>query len=670
MTNPTQGPDLADLRAQLTQRREAIAQRWYQAITKTGFASLRGTSVRQRILALTDRAIELLTTESLEPQQAESIGSELASFHYLSPKTLARTQTTLSSAMLEGLSQAQVCVLQKRLTPLFAGLSTGFLQQSQDTILHEQEQIRNALISEIQQAKRELSLKETAIASSINGIAFCDLEGQITYVNPAFLEMWGYDEPAEVVGRPATDFGRHPERVWIAIRAITESGGWIGELVAQRKDGSCFDVQVSASVLEQDEGEPIQLMGSFIDITERRQAEAEKERHLARLEILHQIDQAILEAKSSQEIAEAGLRQIHQLVPCKRSSVVLFDYEANEMELLAVQSASETAVGPGKHYSLDHVKDHLEVLREQEVFTSNINQWSDLPGAFPALRSEGLKRFLAVPLRYQGKIIGTLTLWSEDVNAFSEEYIPLAQEVGDSITIAIRHARLLESVRQQRQELQTALRRLAEAEEAERRRVAHTLHDRVGQALTALGLNLTIIQSQFEPAPPEMANERIADSFQLIEDMADRIRRVTADLRPPLLEDYGLDTALESYARESARRSDLTIDVDCEPPMPELAPEIETALFRITQEAVTNAIKHAEASQVQIQLKTEGPIARLIIEDDGVGFDSDGRPKRDAEHGLGLLSMKERAQAVGGRCHVDSCPDAGTSVIVEVNCDH
>ncbi len=653
----------------LLNRREEIVDRWYKALAPTGIAYLGHVDLRQSLRELTDQVIELLTAESFQRQEAASIGSELARLHYISPQALGRTQTALMHAILQGLCQECACALHKRLIGLFAALSTGFIEQSRETILQEQEQIRNALISEIKRAEEKLRLRETAIASSINAICFCGLDGRITYVNPAFLETWGYDEPAEVLGRSMSDIAFCPEEFSDVNQAIRESGGWIGELVAQRKDGSRFYVQVSASLLEDADGQPIRLMVSFINITARKQAEKKVEQHLARLETLHKIDRAILKAKSPSEIARVSLRQIYDLVPCQRSSVVLFDFDAGQLELLAVKVTGKTEVKAGGCYPLQPVQDYIEDLKGSDFITGDITSRSDVAEALSILHSEGLKRFLSVPLRYKCDLIGALSLWSSDDEAFSERHIPLAQEVANSITIAIWHARLIESLNQQQEHLRMVLKRLSEAEEVERRRVARTLHDRVGQALTALGLNLNVVKSQIGPSIPEKVEDRIEDSLRLVENMAERIRRVTADLRPPMLEDYGLDSALEWYARQSSQRAGIDIDIIAEEELPSLAPEVETTLFRIVQEAVTNAIKHAEASRAAIILKVDLPTVRMVVRDDGVGFDISKETTLNDEHGLGLLSMQERAQSVGGECFVESNLDQGTRVIVEVEID-
>ncbi len=133
-------------------------------------------------------------------------------------------------------------------------------------------------ITEHKRAEEELRIRGSAMASSINAIAIAALEGNLTYINRACLDIWGYEKEEEVLGRNATDFWQMEEKAWEVAEALRERGSWIGELTARRKDGSYFDVQLLASMVTDDAGIPIRLMGSFLDITERKRAKEELER--------------------------------------------------------------------------------------------------------------------------------------------------------------------------------------------------------------------------------------------------------------------------------------------------------------------------------------------------------------------------------------------------------
>lgn len=135
----------------------------------------------------------------------------------------------------------------------------------------------------IKEAEDALRIKESAIASSINAIAFCDLEGKVTYVNDSVLRMWGYRDRGEVLGRPVTDFWSDRKDALKIIQSLYHAGSWTGEHQARRKDGSSFDVQLSASIVRDSAGNPARLMASFMDITIRKRAEEELRRHRDRL---------------------------------------------------------------------------------------------------------------------------------------------------------------------------------------------------------------------------------------------------------------------------------------------------------------------------------------------------------------------------------------------------
>jgi PAS domain S-box-containing protein len=207
---------------------------------------------------------------------------------------------------------------------------------------------------------------------------------------------------------------------------------------------------------------------------------------------------------------------------------------------------------------------------------------------------------------------------------------------------------------------------LAEVAEAERQRLARELHDQVGQRLTALGINLNIIRTQMPEETEEAIRSRLDDSLSLVEQTAERIRDVMVNLRPPVLDDYGLVAALHWYAEQFAGRTGIAVIVEGNEPVLRLAMSVESALFCIAQEALTNVAKHAQATKVTITVQVQGEVLRLVIADDGIGFNPETMTKSGGGHGWGLLTMTERAEAAGGRCRIESVPGQGAQVIVEV----
>jgi two-component system sensor histidine kinase UhpB len=210
--------------------------------------------------------------------------------------------------------------------------------------------------------------------------------------------------------------------------------------------------------------------------------------------------------------------------------------------------------------------------------------------------------------------------------------------------------------------LRALSRRLVEAEEVERRRIARELHDSVGQNLSALNINLDILSTQLEGSGAALAR-RLADSQALVDATLQSIESVMADLRPPLLDEYGLEAALRWYGEAFARRTGVALAVHAAPALPELRPEAAVALFRIAQEALNNVAKHAAAGQVSIQLQQpEQQQLSMLICDDGRGFEP-GSARRGR---WGMTTMRERAEAAGGTLSVESAPGLGTTVRASV----
>ena len=214
--------------------------------------------------------------------------------------------------------------------------------------------------------------------------------------------------------------------------------------------------------------------------------------------------------------------------------------------------------------------------------------------------------------------------------------------------------------------LLTYSRLLLEAQEAERGRIARELHDQIGQMLTALKLNLHAIQSARNEGEASLL---IADNLKMLDDALEQVRDLSVDLRPLLLDDLGLVTALRWFVDHQAKRRNVRAEFTTDSLDPDLrfAAELETACFRIAQEALTNVARHARAKTVTVRLSRNRNYLILLIEDDGVGFDIDALQRHaPANATLGLRGMQERAHAVGGRIKIDSATDKGTQLFVEL----
>ncbi len=186
----------------------------------------------------------------------------------------------------------------------------------------------------------------------------------------------------------------------------------------------------------------------------------------------------------------------------------------------------------------------------------------------------------------------------------------------------------------------------------------------MGQNLTALNINLNIIKSQLSVETEVKVAKRLTDAMFLIEDTTEHIRDVMAELRPPLLDDYGLIVALHWYTEQYSERTGIGVKLFGEEITP-LSQELETVLYRITQEALTNVVKHACANSITVDLKEMNGEVRLTVTDDGIGFDVASLDDRQ-QHGWGLITIRERTQAMGGNVRIESQPGNGTKIVVKI----
>lgn len=220
--------------------------------------------------------------------------------------------------------------------------------------------------------------------------------------------------------------------------------------------------------------------------------------------------------------------------------------------------------------------------------------------------------------------------------------------------------------KQGEQRMEELSRHLVVVQESARRRLSGELHDRTSPNLAAIGVNLDIISATMLEGQSPMLAERIADVRALIEDTTASIRETCFDLRPPVLDYAGLAAALESYVKQFQRRTGIAVRVACAHPAARLAPALESMLFRIVQEALTNCAKHSHAKSIMVSLNPARQPVVLTVSDDGVGFDPGLLGKTTHTGGLGILTMREMTEFSGGKFTLQSTPGKGTRIEVEI----
>jgi signal transduction histidine kinase len=267
-------------------------------------------------------------------------------------------------------------------------------------------------------------------------------------------------------------------------------------------------------------------------------------------------------------------------------------------------------------------------------------------------RRVGLRSGLFVPMIVADRPIGVIAAHNKlgSDPRFTDEDLRLTETFGARAAVAVDLADRV---------ARDALRRVVEGQELERRRLARELHDETGQALTSILLGLKHVE---DASSPEAARAAAAELREQIVETLQNVRRLAVELRPSALDDFGLAAALERLAEAFGEQSGIAVDIQTNLDSQRLVPEVETALYRIVQEALTNVAKHAEATRVSIVVTRRQSSVSVVIEDDGQGFGAGG----GTGDGLGLVGMKERVGLLGGRLALESTEGAGTTVVAEV----
>jgi signal transduction histidine kinase len=286
------------------------------------------------------------------------------------------------------------------------------------------------------------------------------------------------------------------------------------------------------------------------------------------------------------------------------------------------------------------------------------------------LGQEGLVFRACVPLQAKEKILGVMSLAGAANNSHLPEpdVLETLAAIGRQIGIAVENASLYEVLRKEETLRRQLLDRLITVQEEERRRIALELHDQTGQPLTSLIMTLSMLGET-----PSLSEVR-AQTEALRETAAQLMKKVhdlALELRPSMLDDLGLQAALRHLRKDYQDRFRIPVDLQVLGLDDDrLPPDVETALYRIVQEALTNVARHAEAANVSVVLEKRDRFVRLIIEDDGRGFDVNSvlGSRRGSEAGngkLGLYGMRERAALLGGTFTVESTPGVGTTIFVD-----
>ncbi|UCH27622.1 MAG: sensor histidine kinase [Trueperaceae bacterium] len=351
----------------------------------------------------------------------------------------------------------------------------------------------------------------------------------------------------------------------------------------------------------------------------------EAERRTHELETLHKLAQRIAESLDSREVLTRALEVL--------ISMGWFD-------------CGEAFIKTGKKASVAS----LELCVEEDPETCSLRSGliDDVEAAFKAGELRRGDRWQLVPIEKSS----LLALVGGSGASVSQAFL---EAVRDLVSASLKRTELHQRLTSKERQRSRLLQALLHAQEEERGRISRDLHDQIGQALTAILLGLD--KASLEPEPQQLKQLKELTSITLGD-----VRRIAMDLRPSLLDELGLEAAIKRYAREIHERYALEISVFVRLPT-RLSHEEETVLYRVVQEAITNVVRHAEAQRASVVVTSSNKHVKLVVEDDGGGFDPGALTPGEQ---LGITGMRERIELLGGSFRLESAPARGCAVFARL----
>jgi PAS domain S-box-containing protein len=515
------------------------------------------------------------------------------------------------------------------------------------------------ILRDISGRKRLEAQYRAVFEATGDGLVIYTMDGVMVEANPAFCAMNGYS-CEELVGNNVAMLV-HPDLQGLLgefIDTIGSGGSLHARATNVRKDGTTFPVDVHGTVFQYESAPHI--LGVARDVTEQVEAHELLEQRVAErtteLETVLEVSHNVASVLELEPLLNLILEQL--LVVTEYSWAAVLGLEGNRLVRLA--GSGDGGAVPG-HYSFalgdPGVGLAWEPLRKGEcLIADDLADEEPLARTYRQLFVEhpemppagGARSWLLVPLMFQGRTIGAISLLHPQPGAYTQHHAQLVRAIADQAAVAIENARLYEQAQQ------------AAALE-ERQRLARELHDAVTQTLFSASLIAEVLPRLWK-RDPEAGRKRLEDVRALTRGALAEMRTLLLELRPTAIVEAELGELLRQLGDVLTGRGRLSVRVTAEGEA-RLPADVQLALYRIAQEALNNIDKHARASQVEVSLVCGANNVRLRIKDDGCGFDV--RAKRDARLAhFGMTGMRDRAKAVGAAFSMHSRPGQGTEVRV------
>ena len=519
-------------------------------------------------------------------------------------------------------------------------------------------------ITERKQAEQALRESEERFRSAFDDsavpMALTAPDLRLLKVNPAYCRLLGFDE-SEVVGHSVLEFTHRDDArpTHSAFDSVIKDKRptlrFVNRYIA--KDGRLLWVDVSSAPVHDTQGKLLYLVTHVQDITERRQAEVALRQYADEQSALYQTSLEINSHSDVPTLLQAIIQRATELSGAQGGALHLIKPDGQTLELVVGHHLVPYSVGMTLHLG-EGVAGRV-AQSGRPLIVEDYRNWEGRASAFADTPNSHI---LGVPLKVRDHVIGVIVATGNQTTAsFNEDHVRLLNLFAAQAAIAIENASLYEEAQKTADHLQVMSQRLVEAQETERRNVARELHDQIGQLVTSLKLRLEMCAR----LPDDTLQDSWGEAQTLVQELLARVRELSLDLRPAMLDDLGLVPALLwLFERFTAQTNIPVAFKHAEVEQQRFGVKIETAAYRITQEALTNVARHASASAVTVRLWATPEMLSVQIEDDGAGFDPEAALANSTS--TGLSSMRERATLLGGHLEIESATQAGTRLTAEL----
>jgi len=453
-----------------------------------------------------------------------------------------------------------------------------------------------------------------------------DLKGNIVECNQATLDLHGFSSKERILGRSSLDFidPKDHTRAKRNIKKTLEEGFVKDvEYTLMTRDKRKFPGELTASVVRDTSGKATAFVAITKDISERKEAERVL-RKSKDLNTILQISYRMTQILDLEKMLQLACRETAKALNVDRCVVFLLDEKEREGMIRASYIENQTNPSVlGAKLSLKDFPTLVRTYKKKERFlhAPTVEKAPLSRKEKEYFRRARVKSFVIVPIDVGKRLLGTFLVGAmEKERVFTDPEITFVQTLASHVAAAVENVRLVELVKQQAENLRILSQRVISAQEEERKRIAQELHDEIGQDLALMKINMEMSKQN---VPPELTQviDRIKDSEKLTAETLERVRNLTTDLRPPLLDDFGLVPTLKWYIENFSKRTNISVTLKSDHCRGRLPLDLEMVLYRIAQEALTNVAKHARANQVSITLEKKNSYALLTVRDNGIGFD-------------------------------------------------